>query len=359
MNRKKIRVGICGLGRAGIDMHCRELDRYPDLYEITAGCDVQADRLEEFGKCYPKAKCYRKYEDMLADKKVDLIAVATPSLLHVKYDIMALEAGKYVFAEKPVALTPAGLKKLADAAKKHPGKLFCRQNRRFEPAFNHVREIIDSGILGDVFEIKLCRHSYQFRDDWQTLLEEGGGQLNNWGPHLIDHAVQLMGAPIKDVWSDLKLIAARGDAEDHLKIVFRGKNGRIIDVEISGGVALASPVYAVYGTRGTLICEDEQDIRLKYLKPEFKWPTSPARKGAPDRKNGWATLNTPVWVRKTIMVEPSNGAVITDIYKRIYDTIRNGVPFPVKAEEAFENVRLTEIVRKQNPAFKKKLNELG
>ena len=56
----------------------------------------------------------------------------------------------------------SALKKLQAAAKKYPGKLFCRQNRRFEPAFNHVREIIDSGILGDVYEIKLCRHSFGF-----------------------------------------------------------------------------------------------------------------------------------------------------------------------------------------------------
>ena len=204
MAAKKIRVGIWGLGRAGLDMHCPELKIHSDKFEIVAGCDVLRERLDELVQKYPKAKGYLNADEFLADKKIDLVAVATPSIYHVDYDIRALEAGKYVFAEKPVAVTSAGLKKLEAAVKKYPGKLFCRQNRRFEPAFNHVKEIIDSGILGEVYEIKLSRHNYSFRDDWQTLQKNGGGQLNNWGPHLIDHAMQLMGAPIKEVWSDLK-----------------------------------------------------------------------------------------------------------------------------------------------------------
>ena len=197
----------------------------------------------------------------------------------------------------------------------------------------------------------MCRHGYNFRDDWQTLQKNGGGQLNNWGPHLIDHALQLMEAPVKDVWSDLKQIAARGDCEDHLKAVFRGENGRVIDVEISGGVALASPVYAVYGTRGSLICEDEQDIKLKYLHPDFKIPNTPAIDATPPRKNSWTSAKAPVWVRKTIMVEPENGATINDIYKHLYLAIREGVPFPVKLEEAIEVVRVTNEVKRQNPRF--------
>ena len=358
MAAKKIRVGIWGLGRAGLDMHCPELNVHSDKFEIVAGCDVLQERLDELVKKYPKAKGYLNADDFLADKKIDLVAVATPSVFHVDYDIRALEAGKYVFAEKPVALTAAGLKKLEAAAKKYPGKLFCRQNRRFEPAFNHVKEIIDSGILGDVYEIKLCRHSFGFRDDWQTLQKNGGGQLNNWGPHLIDHAIQLMGAPIKEVWSDLKQIAARGDCEDHLKAVFRGENGRVIDVEISGGIALGSPVYAVYGNRGTLICEDEQDIKLKYLKPEFKLPDSPARDVTPSRSAPWFSANKPEWIRKTIMVEPANNATMNDIYGHIYNTIRKGIPFPVKPEESFEIVRWTEKIKKQNPQFcKAKIKE--
>ena len=96
---KKIRVGIWGLGRAGLDMHCPELASHSDKFKIVAGCDVLRERLDELKRKYPGAKGYLNAEEFLADPSIDLIAVATPSLYHVDYDIRALEAGKYVFAE--------------------------------------------------------------------------------------------------------------------------------------------------------------------------------------------------------------------------------------------------------------------
>ncbi len=357
---KKIRVGVWGLGRAGWCMHCcNELDRFSDEFEVVAGCDVEKDRLETFAKRYPKAETYLDGKAFLADKNIELVSVAVRSTQHVDYAIRALEAGKIVFLEKPVALTVKGVEKLEKTAKKYPGKLFCRHNRRFESCFNHVLEIMHSGILGEVYEIKLCRHSYQFRDDWQAIVDCGGGQLNNWGPHLIDHALRLLESPVESVWSDLKNIAGRGDAEDHLKVVLRGENRRVVDVEISGGIALPSPVYAVYGTRGTLISEDEQDIKLKYLDPKWKIPATPAHRETPPMSGGFSGSAQPKWVRKTIMVEPSNGWDLGIIYHYLYLTIREKKPFPVLLEEAFDVVRVTECVKRQNPDFKLKADEFG
>ncbi len=357
--KSRIRVGIWGLGRAGFCMHCSELRKYPDEFEIAAGCDIAQERLDNFSKLCPKAKTYLDGDKFLADKNVELVSVAVRSPQHVDYAIRALEAGKYVFLEKPVALTSKALVKLAKAEAKHPGKLFFRHNRRFESAFNHIIEIMHSGILGEVYEIKLCRHGYEFRGDWQTIVDCGGGQLNNWGPHLIDHALRLLESPVESLWSDLKRIAALGDAEDHLKIIFRGKNGRIIDVEISGGVALPSPVYAVYGTRGSLISEDEQDLKLKYLDPKQKMPKSGAHRESPPLSGGFGGSVQPKWIRKTIMVEPANGARVDDIYHRLYQAIRCGKEFPVKMEEAFDVVRWTEKVKLQNPAFPQKKDVFG
>ncbi len=68
--------------------------------------------------------------------------------------------------------------------------LYIRHNRRFEYGFQMVQEIIDSGILGEVYEIKLTCNGFQRRNDWQTLKKYGGRQICNWGPHNIDHAIQ-------------------------------------------------------------------------------------------------------------------------------------------------------------------------
>lgn len=349
---KKITVGIWGLGRAGFGMHIRELEQFADEFVIKAGCDIDPKRLEKFSEKRPKAKTYLDGDDFLADKDVELVTVAVRSRQHVDFTIRALEAGKYVVAEKPLALTLKAAEKLAKAAGEYPGKLFVRHNRRFEAAFNHVREIIKSGILGEVYEIKLCRHSFQFREDWQTIVDCGGGQLNNWGPHLIDHALQLLESPVDTLWSDLKNVASLGDAEDHLKLIFKGENGRVIDVEISGCVALPSPVYAVYGTRGTLVCEDEKDVRLRYLDPDFEAPKrGTASRGTPMVSGGFSGRSEPKWIRKTIMVEPSNRANVNQIFHDVFMAIRHGVTYPIALEEAVEVVRWTEKAKLQNPDF--------
>ena len=352
---KKIKVGIWGLGRAGYGMHLPETQQFPELFEVVAACDIARERLGNFAQKAPGARLYSDGDAFLADPGVELFAVAVRSPQHVDYDIRALATGKYVLAEKPFAISVAGLRKLLAAEKKHPGKLIMRHNRRFEPAFNHIREIIGSGILGEVFEIKLCRHGWSFRDDWQTLVSCGGGQLNNWGPHLIDHALLLLGAPVESVWSDMKTVAAVGDAEDHFKAVFRGANGRVVDVEVSGGIALPSPVYAVYGTRGSLVCDDEKTIRIKSLAKNFKLPPRmSAKDGTPDFTFNFCPSHPPQWVEESIPVAPANGVTMNDNYRFIYDTIRKGKKYPITLAEASEVVKWTETIKKQNKAAVKK-----
>ena len=209
---------------------------------------------------------------------------------------------------------------------------------------------MQSGILGDVYEIRNTVNSYQRRDDWQAVIECGGGQLNNWGPHIIDHMLQMLESPVAEVWSDLKKVTAVGDAEDHVRIILKGENKRLAEVEISGGVAIPGPSYVVHGTRGTLICEGD-DIRLKYLDPNQKLDKITASKASPPIDGSFGRKDAFKWVRKTIMVEASNHDTEFDIYKYVYNAIRKGEKFPVTIEQAAEVVRITEIV-KNNSEFK-------
>ena len=342
---KKIKVAIWGLGRAGWGMHTHEIDRCPGCYEI-AGCyDILPERMAQMQKKYPACKAYSSPEEMLADPEIELVAVAVRSRDHVKFDIQVLEAGKYLIAEKPIAVSYAEAMKLKEVSDRHPGKMFCRQNRRFEACFQQVQEIIREGILGDIYEIKLCRHNYQRRADWQALKSCAGGQLNNWGPHLIDHALQFIHAPLESVWSDLRLIAAMGDAEDHFKAVLRGTNKIVVDIEVSGGVAIPSPVYAVYGTRGTLISQDEKEIQLKYADTEKTEPAEPASDATPPNEGVFGANKPIVWIEETRPVAPESGLAVDDFYKVVYRTLAEGAPYPVKPEEAFEVVRVTEMIR--------------
>lgn len=330
--QKPIGIGIVGLGRAGWGMHCRELAGRQDKFRFVAAMDKDRTRVARMVERYG-CRGYRTLEELFADPEVELVDIASRSPNHEEQGIKALQAGKYVFLEKPMALTHAGANHLARAAARSKGALFVRHNRRFEPAFNHIREILADGLLGNVYEIKLRRLGYARRDDWQTLIRCGGGQLLNWGPHIIDHALVFLDSPIVSFWSDLKKIAAVGDAEDHLKIVMKGKNGRVVDLEISGGAALSEPEYIIFGTRGALTC-DGRTIHLRYLDPEHPLPARRATSATPPNEGSFGSPDDLKWIDREEKVAPKSGDQMDNIWDHLYATIREGRPFPVTMEQS-------------------------
>lgn len=327
-----IKMGIVGLGRAGWGMHCPELAGRGDTFEVVAACDVIPSRLERIAE-HTGCRTYEDIADLIADPEVELVDIATRSCDHCAHAKMALAAGKDVLLEKPMTVSLAEAEALREASARSAGTLYIRHNRRFDPDFLHVREIIASGVLGDVYEIRLARHGYQRRDDWQTLKEFGGGQLLNWGPHIIDHALRFLESPVVDQYSDLKCVAAAGDAEDHLKIVLRGENGRLVDLEISGGVALGSPTYRVFGTKGSLMLTGDE-ITLRYLDPAQELAPRTANPGTPGETFG-APENLQ-WIDETLPVRSGTNHVIWD---HLYAAIREGVPYPISLDEAIDVMR--------------------
>ncbi len=337
-NAAPIRVGVVGLGRAGYGMQCQDLLARPDKYTVVAGCDILPVQRKRFAKKFPEAKVYADAKDLIADPNVDLVTVATRTPTHVAISVEALRGGKYVLCEKPIAVSQKEALKLKAADRKYPGRLFIRQNRRFEACFNDVRDIIRTGILGEVYEIRLCRHHYARRDDWQTILAEGGGQLLNWGPHIVDHALQFLESPVAAVRSDLRRIAAVGDAEDHVHLTLVGKNGRIVDVEISGGVAIPAPIYWVAGTKGTLVSRDEKTIELRYLDPSAKLPR---RKATTGLMENFGSPDKLVWKEESRKVRTD--LCCACMWDNLFDHIRFGKPYWVKNDEAFEVMRVLDL----------------
>ncbi|OGV64243.1 MAG: hypothetical protein A2498_05255 [Lentisphaerae bacterium RIFOXYC12_FULL_60_16] len=340
-----IRIGIVGLGRAGWGMHGPELNGKESMFQIVAGCDLDADHRKRFANKYG-CSVYRRIEDLIADKDVELVDIATRSTEHVSHALLALKANKDVFIEKPMAVSYPEALTLKPAIRRSRGKVYIRHNRRFEPGYQHIREIMASKVLGEIYEIKLRRNGYSRRDDWQTLIRCGGGQLLNWGPHIIDHALRLLESPVADMWSDLKLISAVGDAEDHLHIILKGKNGRVVDLQISGGSAIPEPEYIVLGTRGGLRSSGNE-IYLRYLDPQNKLIRRRAKPGTP--KQGFGSPDNLRWIEKTIPVEPKSGATMTSIWNHLYDSIRKGKPFPITLDEALGVMQVVTAAKKGTP----------
>jgi hypothetical protein len=168
----------------------------------------------------------------------------------------------------------------------------------------------------------------------------------NWGPHIVDHALRFLESPVKSIWSDLKKVAAVGDAEDHLKIVLTGRNGRIVDMEISGGAAIGEPEYLVWGTRGALKSSGDE-INLRYIKPDQVLRRRCADAGTPG-----ATFGTPEqieWIEETIPVSPADPVNMTTIWDELYAAVREGADFRVKLSEAVEVMKVISAVKKDTP----------
>jgi scyllo-inositol 2-dehydrogenase (NADP+) len=331
---KPIKIGIVGLGRAGWGMHCEELELRKDTFEIVAACDIIPERRAQMVERYG-CKTYANIADMITDPDVELVDIATRSCDHYKHASMALATGKKVFLEKPMCVSFDEAQKLQQAADHSPGgKLYIRHNRRFDPDFLHVKEIMQSGLLGDVYEIRLARHGYQRRDDWQTIKAFGGGQLLNWGPHIVDHSLFFLDSPVASQFSTLKRITAVGDAEDHIKIVLKGENGRLVDMEISGGVALGAPTYQVFGSSGSLVLTGNK-MQLKYLDPNVALTEKQANPGTPGATFG--SQEQLPWIEESIPVKPGSNAIIWDA---LYSTIRGGAAFPISMEQALAVMRV-------------------
>ncbi len=338
-----IRIGIVGCGRAGWGMHKEELKAHGRKFKIVAACDTIKARRDMMAEEYDCA-AYRTIEKLIADSTVELVDICTRSPEHVNHAILALKAGKLVFLEKPIALSLKEAKKLARVAASYPNSLFIRHNRRFESTFQHVHEIIDSGLLGEIYEIKLRRHSYQRRDDWQTLRKCGGGQLLNWAPHIVDHALRYLDGNVSSVWGDLRTVAAAGDAEDHVHIILKGgANGCVVDLEISGGVAMSEPVYRVFGSKGALT-SDEKTIKLCYLNPKKKTSRRRAKSGTPDL-GGFGSSDKLYWTKKEILVRPKTRCDCGDIWKHLYAAIREEIPFPITMEQSLQVMEIIEKTR--------------
>lgn len=339
---EKIKIGIVGLGRVGMGSHLKSYAERADKFEVYAVCDIIRERADKAAAGF-NCKAYTSYEDMLKDPGVEMVDIATRSCDHYIHTKMALLAGKAVICEKPFGCTAAEAEELV-ALGSQPGgpRLFVRHNRRLESGFTFVNEVIDSGILGDVYEIRLARNGYNRRCDWQTLIEFGGGQLLNWGPHIVDHALRFCGGGYVDMYSCIKRVAAVGDAEDHIKILFTGVNGRIVDMEISNGCAMPVPEYVVYGSKGSLVSLGGNKFKLRYLDPNVKLPKIYANPETPT--NGrYGNPEELSWVEE----ERECGSDVTEnIWDCLYDSYRLGKPYPVPLDQALAVTRAIDAVKR-------------
>lgn len=184
-----IRFGIIGLGgRGGI---FQDNNHLPDEgYGITAGADIDQNAIEKFAERLPNAKAFHDYRDLLKLPEIDAVFVITPDDLHVEMTVAAFKAGKHVFLEKPLAISAEGCETILRTAMETGRKLYVGHNMRCFPVILKMKELIDSGVIGEV-QLAWCRHFINYGGDayfhdWHSEREHTNGLLLQKGAHDID-----------------------------------------------------------------------------------------------------------------------------------------------------------------------------
>jgi predicted dehydrogenase len=146
--KKQIKVGIVGCGYWGPNL-VRNLRQLGEC-QLKVLCDTSETRLSHMRRLYPEVGLTREFSDVLNDPELDALVIATPVRFHYSMAKAALEAGKHVFVEKPIARTCAEAEELAALAENRNLVLMVGHTFLFSPAVRRMKEIIDSGDVGEV-----------------------------------------------------------------------------------------------------------------------------------------------------------------------------------------------------------------
>ncbi|WP_428333310.1 Gfo/Idh/MocA family oxidoreductase [Novosphingobium sp.] len=270
----RIGVGIVGNGMATRVFHVPYIRATPAL-------DLRAvvSRSNDAPPPAPGVALVGDIAELLADPAIGLVVIATPSGNHVDLARRVLDSGRHVVVEKPFALKPQDARDLVALAETRGRVITAFHNRRWDSDFLAMRAAIEAGVIGPVvhFESRFDRFRPVPRDRWR---EDGGPGSGIWfdlGPHLVDQALVLFGAPLR-VGADLAALRPGSRAPDWAHVTLHYADLRVI-LHASMCVAGGSPRFVAHGLNGTLIKSgaDEQEAQsVAGLSPDApQWGVDP------------------------------------------------------------------------------------
>ncbi len=255
MEQTNIMIGIVGLGGMG-NWHRESLNTI-DGIKLAGVFDIDDARVT-FAR-ENQVHTYSSLEELLADERIDLVLIATPNDLHKTIAIQAMKAGKHVISEKPVTMNSTDLQEMIDASLE-TGKLFTvHQNRRWDEDFLTMKEIYDNQLLGEIHRIESRVHgSRGIPGDWRQEKEHGGGMVLDWGVHLFDQILLMLGdTKLKKVYATVTNIT-NTLVDDGFTAHLCFENGIEVLVEVGTSNFISLPRWYMIGQNGTAIIEDWQ-----------------------------------------------------------------------------------------------------
>jgi len=359
LEKAKLKVGIIGCGGIANGKHMPNLKKIKEL-EMVAFCDIVEEKAvaaaEKFGT--EDAKTYVDYKELLKDEGIDVVHVCTPNRSHSFITVDALEAGKHVMCEKPMAKTYADAKLMLEAAQRTGKKLTIGYQQRWRGDSLYLKEICDAGELGDIYYAKAVALRRRAIPTWGVFLneyEQGGGPLIDIGTHALDLTLWIMnnykpkmvvGTSYQKIGKQSNIGNAWGDVdpekfttEDSAFGFIVMENGATIILESSWALNIADPQEAVCLLAGTKAGADmlgDEDLRINSVKnsrqcievPNFKAGGAAFFEGS---SNDNSELEARGFYKAIIEdtevpTKPEQALVVTQILEAIYESAKTGQP---------------------------------
>ena len=267
VEEKTVRCGLLGYG-PNFNMgrnHYRWLNEVPGLRPV-AMCDIDPGRVEEARQECPDLELYATgAEEMLADGDLDLVVVILPHSLHEPAALQCLDAGTHVVMEKPFCLTVEEANRIARRARESGLSVSVFHNRRWDEDYLTIRDVIDSGLIGEVFHVECAQDGYGHPGPtWRSDKAVSGGVLYDWGAHFLDWILNLVPARIAHVTGTRHDRVWHGVTnEDYMKVGLRFENGVTAEFVSSQISALSQPKWRILGTLGGLEADGtREELRL-------------------------------------------------------------------------------------------------
>lgn len=284
-------------------------------------------------------RCYESYEAILNDPEVDIVLIATPNHLHKEQAIRALRAGKHVLCEKPVMLSAADLEEVIAEAKAANRVFYPRQNRRWDYDYLVAKQVLESGMLGDVFYVETTLlGSRGIPGDWRRVKACGGGMMLDWGVHLLDRLLMMLPGRITSVYCKLSHVTCE-DCDDGFRAWLHFESGLEAQVVVSTCNFIDTPHWYLAGKQGTAVIRDfNAEGKIVRVTNWDEGEVKPIQAG-----EGLTKTMAPRGAAST--VEEALPQVTVDrnaLYINLVETIRGEAKQMVTPEEALRCLRLME-----------------
>jgi scyllo-inositol 2-dehydrogenase (NADP+) len=339
VNKTTFRVGLIGWGNGGRFFHA-------PLVHVVDGLDLVAvvTSRAEVKDHYPGIKVLDSVDALLADPAIDLVVVATPHLLHVPHAQAALQAGKHVVVEKPLAQTADEAAALVEQARAADRLLITYHNRRWDSDFLTVQKVIQSGALGDIyyFESNWSLYRPSLRGVWREDPSALGGVLYDLGPHMVDQALLLFGQP-DTVYAQVESHRPGCKVDDVFRMHLRFPSGVSVVLVTDMLAPFPGPRFQVRGQLGT------------YEKHGHDPQEAALRAGEMPTGEDWGAEDPGEWGRiwtADLGGLPVDGRVAAvpgdyrEFYRAVYRAMLEGGPAPIDPADVILQLRVIEAALK-------------